>query len=102
MSYGILALALAGLLLSAFFSGSETGFYRAARVRLVLDALGGDFVSRFLAWLTNHPALFVATTLVGNNLANYLASLAIVMGTQAVCGPKNHIAGLLAPIVLAP
>ena len=31
-----------GLLLSAFFSGSETGFYRVTRMRLLLDGLAGD------------------------------------------------------------
>jgi putative hemolysin len=97
-----LGLAVLGVALSAFFSGSETGFYRATRIRLVLDALGGDLVSRWLAWLTNHPALFIATTLVGNNLANYLASLAIVMGAHAVFSKQNHVAELCAPLVLAP
>jgi len=97
-----LGLAAVGLALSALFSGSETGFYRATRIRLVLDALGGDPVSRWLAWLTNHPSLFIATTLVGNNLANYLASLAIVMGTKAVFQGDGHAAELIAPLLLAP
>jgi len=97
-----LALGVIGLFLSAFFSGSETGFYRAARVRLVLDALGGDRVSRGLVWLTNRPSMFVATTLVGNNLANYMTSLAIVLATGWVLGGNSWIGELLAPIVLAP
>jgi len=97
-----LGLGVLGLALSAFFSGSETGFYRATRIRLVLDALGGDLVSRWLAWLANHPTLFIATTLVGNNLANYLASMAIVMGAHAVFSAENHLAELCAPLVLAP
>ena len=69
---------LVGLMLSAFFSGSETGLYRVSRTRLVLDGLSGSFAGRGLVWMINHPAIFVATTLVGNNLANYLTSLAIV------------------------
>jgi len=97
-----LGLAAVGVFLSAFFSGSETGFYRATRVRLVLDALGGDTVARGLVWLTNHPSLFVATTLVGNNLASYLTSLAIVMSTQALITGPGHTAELIAPLVLAP
>jgi len=98
----IISLGLVGLFLSAFFSGSETGFYRATRIRLVLDAMGGDYFSRGLLWLTNHPSTFVATTLVGNNLANYVTSLAIVIGTQAVVNSPGHAAELLAPLVLAP
>jgi CBS domain containing-hemolysin-like protein len=98
----ILILLAVGLFLSAFFSGLETGFYRATRVRLVLDALGGSLIARTLVWLTNRPTVFVATILVGNNLANYVTSLAIVMGTQFVCGGASGAAELIAPLILAP
>ena len=70
---------IVGLMLSAFFSGSETGLYRVSRTRLILDGLSGSLAGRGLVWLINHPAIFVATTLVGNNIANYLTSFAIVM-----------------------
>ena len=93
---------LAGLFLSAFFSGSETGFYRATRVRLAMDVRSGDWVSRGLLWLINRPSVFVATTLVGNNLANYLVSLAIVLGTHRLMGDQNLAAEVMAPLVLAP
>ncbi|MBN2475111.1 MAG: DUF21 domain-containing protein [Pirellulales bacterium] len=98
---GVILMGAVGLFLSAFFSGSETGFYRATRLRLVLDALAGDRVSRGLAWLTNHPLLFVATTLIGNNLANYITTLAIVMGTHLVTGP-GHVAELFTPLLFVP
>lgn len=98
----VILLATVGLFLSAFFSGSETGFYRATRLRLVLDALAGDRVSRGLVWLTNHPLLFVATMLVGNNFANYVIALAIVLGAQLVVGESGYTAKLIAPLVLAP
>lgn len=98
-----LALGAAGLFLSAFFSGTETGFYRAARIRLVLDALGGDWISRGLVWLTNRPSMFVATALVGNNVANYITSLAIVMAASwGFSGAGSWLAELLAPVALAP
>ncbi len=74
---------LVGLTGSAFFSGSETGLYRVSRTRLVLDGLAGSWAGRGLIWLLNHPAIFVATTLVGNNLANYATSAAIVLGVAA-------------------
>ena len=101
MIWFALALGSLGLFLSAFFSGSETGFYRAARIRLVLDALGGDWISRALVELANRPAMFVATTLVGNNLANYMTSLAIVLATSWALG-GSWMAELFAPIALAP
>ena len=74
MIIGVLLLAAVGLFLSALFSGLETGFYRATRVRLVLDALGGDLIARVLVWVTNRPAWFVATILIGNNVVNVAAS----------------------------
>ncbi|NQT37977.1 MAG: DUF21 domain-containing protein [Planctomycetes bacterium] len=102
MIWFALLLAAMGLFLSAFFSGSETGFYRIPRVRLRLDALGGDPIARGLLWLTNRPSIFVATTLTGNNVANYLTSLAIVMAVQASPMGQSYTAELLAPILLAP
>lgn len=95
-----LILLAVGVLLSAFFSGSETGFYRANRVRLVIQNLEGDAISRRLLWLVNNPGWFVATSLVGNNVANYVTSLSIVLLTNQVS--DSSIAEMLAPIMMAP
>ncbi len=102
-----LGLGICGLFLSAFFSGSETGFYRATRLRLVLDAMAGDHIARGLLFLTNHPALFVATALVGNSAATYLISLATVIGMSRVFpqvpgAAVPEAAEIMAAIVLAP
>jgi CBS domain containing-hemolysin-like protein len=97
-----LVLGIFGLFLSAFFSGSETGFYRATRLRLVLDAMAGDRVARGLLFLTNHPALFVATALVGNSAANYLISLATVIAVGRVFPLVPQMAEIVASLVLAP
>jgi putative hemolysin len=101
---GVLVMMLIGVFLSAFFSGSETGFYRIARVRLVLDSRAGSRIARGLLWLTNNPSLFVATTLIGNNLANYITSLSIVMLTQLLFEGSVYLAAaeLMAPIAAAP
>ncbi len=99
---GSLILFVGGVFLSAFFSGSETGFYRATRVRLMLDALGGDWIARGLIWLTNNPALFVATTLIGNNVANYVTSLAIVLISEQVMPDGWQWTDVAAPIVFSP
>jgi CBS domain containing-hemolysin-like protein len=93
---------IAGLSLSAFFSGCETGFYRATRVRWQLDALEGDVMARGLLWMGHNPAVFVATTLVGNNLANYITSLAIVLGVAAAWPGYQDLLGTIAPVVLTP
>ena len=97
----IIFLFLFGLALSALFSGSETGFYRIPRVRLRLDALGGDWFARGMLWMTNHASLFVATTLIGNNIANYCTALAIVMAVNHFLDNSTSLQ-VLAPIVFSP
>jgi CBS domain containing-hemolysin-like protein len=67
-----------------------------------LDAIGGELIARGLIWMGNNPAVFVATTLVGNNLANYLASLAIVLGAAAAWPAHQNLVGAIAPVALAP
>ena len=74
---GAVMLFLIGLRLSAFFSGSETGFYRVNFLRLSIDAQAGDATAKRLVWFLRHPGNFVATTLVGNNVANYVTTIAI-------------------------
>ncbi|MEM8946063.1 MAG: CNNM domain-containing protein [Planctomycetota bacterium] len=98
----ILILLLVGLVLSAFFSGSETGFYRATRVRLAIESLAGNWASRVVLWLAHQPTLFVATMLVGNNLANYVTSLAVVMASQRFFPNGGAVVDVLGPIVIAP
>lgn len=98
-----LPLFLLGLALSAFFSGTETGMYRVSRIRLVLDGLSGSLPARGMVWLLNTPAIFVASTLLGNNVANYLTSLAIVLGVQSIFhgGAVSELLGtmLMTPVV---
>lgn len=102
MIWVAIILLVVGVGLSAFFSGSETGFYRASRVRIVMDALDGDRLSKYLLFLTNRPALFVATALIGNNIANYVTSLAVVLGTRCLYPSDAAAAELVAPILMSP
>lgn len=92
---------LIGLILSALFSGTETGLYRVPRTRLVLDALGGGRASRAMVWLLNHPAIYVATMLVGNNMANYLTSFAVVWAVS-LWFDGGSAAELLGTILMTP
>ncbi len=92
---------LIGLALTAFFSGVETGFFRAPRVRLQLDALAGDRLARALFWLSNRPGLFVATALLGNNLADDVLSLALVIIADSLYWEGN-VAEIMLPILLSP
>jgi CBS domain containing-hemolysin-like protein len=99
---GSLALFLLGLRLSAFFSGSETGFYRASHLRLGIDAHGGDRVAARIMWFVRNPGYFVATTLVGNNVANYLTTLAIGLAAVTLFPENAGWLEIVATLALAP
>lgn len=96
------ALFVTGLRLSAFFSGSETGFYRLSHPRLAIDAGAGDRVAGRLLWFARHPAYFVATCLVGNNIANYLITLAIGWGVALSLGSRADAAEFGMTLALSP
>lgn len=65
-------LALAGLILSAFFSGSEIAFVRANPLQMnVWERQGRKTAAKTFGYL-EEPERFLTTILVGNNLANVL------------------------------
>jgi|GEM_PF-384795 len=90
-----------GIALSAFFSGSETGFYRVTRVRLEIDAKEGQLVARGLHWLATKANLVVATVLIGNNIANYLVSLGLVLISARILAPDSQLESAL-PLLMTP
>lgn len=96
------SLFVVGVRLSAFFSGSETGFYRVSFLRLSIDAHTGDPVAQRLLWFVQHPELFVATTLVGNNIANYLTTVAIGLGAGVFTESSSTAAEVGATLLIAP
>jgi len=98
-----LLLGTASLALSAAFSGTETAFYRVSKLRLKLDALGGDATAKRFLWLANNPGFFIATLLAGNNTANYGASLAMVLFVGCILPHSEGIyPELAATLILTP
>ncbi|MFN2261206.1 MAG: hemolysin family protein [Psychroflexus sp.] len=57
------------LLLSAFFSGMEIAFVSSNKVHIELQKNQSDFIGKILKTLTKKPSKFIATMLVGNNIA---------------------------------
>lgn len=97
-----LVLFVVGLRMSAFFSGSETGFYRLSFLRLSIDSRAGDGAARQLIWFSRNPGYFVATTLVGNNVANYMVTAAIGLFASSLFPSRSGLPEIVATILLAP
>ncbi|MDT0620034.1 hemolysin family protein [Croceitalea vernalis] len=57
------------LLFSAFFSGMEIAFVSANRIHIELEKKQEGFLAKVLTWLTKKPSKFIATMLIGNNIA---------------------------------
>lgn len=60
------------LLVSFFFSGSETALTAANKMKLQTKASNGDKKSEKLLNLVSKPSEFITTILIGNNIANIL------------------------------
>lgn len=65
------------LLLSAFFSGSETALIGSKRVRLGLEADEGRKWAKIALKLLKDPGSLLGTILVGNNLVNVAAAVIV-------------------------
>jgi len=60
---------IATLILSAFFSGMEIAYVSANKIHIELEKKQGDFLGRILGKLTAKPSKYIATMLIGNNIA---------------------------------
>ncbi|MEK9613216.1 MAG: hemolysin family protein [Flavobacteriaceae bacterium] len=68
------------LILSAFFSGMEIAFVSSNRIYLEIEKLQEGHTSKILKNITENPSRFIATMLLGNNLA--LVVYGIFMGDR--------------------
>ncbi|MGB3607149.1 MAG: hemolysin family protein [Psychroserpens sp.] len=70
------------LLLSAFFSGMEIAYVSSNKIHIEIEKKQDDFLARILTKLTEKPSKFIATMLIGNNIA--LVVYGFVMGDVLV------------------
>ncbi|WP_203295513.1 hemolysin family protein [Luteirhabdus pelagi] len=68
MDYSILIIVLM-LILSAFFSGMEIAYVSSNKIHIEIEKKQNDFLARVLQKITRRPSKFIATMLVGNNIA---------------------------------
>ncbi|MCB7481524.1 hemolysin family protein [Christiangramia sediminis] len=57
------------LVLSAFFSGMEIAYVSSNKIYIEIEKRQNDFLAKVLKKLTKKPSKFIATMLVGNNIA---------------------------------
>ncbi|MFK5972631.1 MAG: hemolysin family protein [Flavobacteriaceae bacterium] len=57
------------LLFSAFFSGMEIAFISANKIHIEIEKQQEGFLAKVLTRLTQRPSKFIATMLIGNNIA---------------------------------
>lgn len=76
MAIGIII--IFSILASAFFSGMEIAFISSNRMHLELERKKDSWVSKLMLYLADRPQRFIATMLIGNNIA--LVVYGIFMG----------------------
>lgn len=60
---------ICSLILSAFFSGMEIAYVSSNKIHIEIEKKQNDFLAVILTRLTKKPSKFIATMLVGNNIA---------------------------------
>ncbi len=81
MEFQIIIIVLS-LLLSAFFSGMEIAYVSANKIHIEIEKKQNNFLAKVLKRITKRPSKFIATMLVGNNIA--LVVYGFVMGELLV------------------
>ncbi|MEP1490061.1 MAG: hemolysin family protein [Algibacter sp.] len=63
------AIIMVSLLLSAFFSGMEIAYISSNKIHIEIEKKQDGFFAKILGKLTAKPSKFIATMLIGNNIA---------------------------------
>lgn len=77
------------LLFSAFFSGMEIAFVSSNKIHIEIEKKQGGLLSLLLTKITTKPSKFIATMLIGNNIA--LVVYGLYMGDVLVAWFAEHL-----------
>lgn len=68
MDHGVIIIIIT-LLLSAFFSGMEIAYVSSNKIHIEIEKKQHNFLAKILGRITRRPSKFIATMLIGNNIA---------------------------------
>ncbi len=68
MTFYVLVI-IVSLILSAFFSGMEIAYVSSNKIHIEIEKKQDNFLAKVLTKLTAKPSKFIATMLIGNNIA---------------------------------
>ncbi|HLF51622.1 hemolysin family protein [Flavobacterium sp.] len=93
------------LILSAFFSGMEIAFISSNKIYLEIEKKQDNFLSKILTRLTEKPSQFIATMLVGSNVAlvvyGFFMGKMVMHWVTSLGYHLSNLSGLLLQIVLS-
>lgn len=100
--YNILRLALLALclLLSAFFSSSETALFGLSSLRVRKYKTTSDKSLRAIARLLEVPRQLIVTLLIGNELVNVSTSILVAALALSILGPAGKYAAMVISTLL--
>lgn len=97
---GALVIILVSLVFSGFFSGMEIAYVSANKIHLEIEKKQNNFIAAVLKRITLRPSKFIATMLVGNNIA--LVIYGLFMGEVLMQWvPLEGFLGLMAHTVIS-
>ncbi|NOR34678.1 MAG: DUF21 domain-containing protein [Bacteroidales bacterium] len=98
MNYlNLIILILVSILFSAFFSGMEIAFVSSNKLRIEIDRKQKKVFAGLISFFTKHPSRFIATMLVGNNIALVIYGITFAMLLEE---PLRNILGANAEAAL--
>ena len=83
------------LILSAFFSGTETALMRVNKYRIRHLSRKGNREAKLTEKLLKHPEKLIAFILFGNNLVNFIAASIVGVVSMKIGGPAGVAIGTL-------